>query len=177
MKSITCLLVSLMLMVSCKQAQEEARHQADEFYTKDSEDPTKKLKNLKVSLQDAIKAEFEYKSELERIEKDKKRAIDNADGPNFDGDLKDFKKTDAYKTWKTEKTAEYTEQINELKEQLEQTYQQRKQNVLPDYPIFMAIAEDIGYDATGKATGTNELDVIGAELVRFIVDEVSHEPI
>ena len=32
----------------------------------------------------------------------------------------------------------------------------------------MAIAEDIGYDATGKQTGTNELDVIGAELARFI---------
>ena len=39
---------------------------------------------------------------------------------------------------------------------------------MADYPIFMAIAEDIGYDATGKQTGTNELDLIGAELSRFI---------
>ena len=62
------------------------------------------------------------------------------------------------------------------KEKLEETYQQRKQSALPDYPIFMAIAEDIGYDATGKATGTNELDVIGAELARFIGDEVNYEP-
>ena len=45
---------------------------------------------------------------------------------------------------------------------------QAKQNKLPDYPIFMAIAEEIGYDATGKKTATNELDVIGEELKKFI---------
>jgi type I restriction enzyme M protein len=32
----------------------------------------------------------------------------------------------------------------------------------------MAIAEEIGYDATGKKTGNNELDVIGEELKKFI---------
>lgn len=32
----------------------------------------------------------------------------------------------------------------------------------------MAIAEDIGYDATGKPTNNNELDMIGKELTRFI---------
>jgi restriction endonuclease S subunit len=32
----------------------------------------------------------------------------------------------------------------------------------------MAIAEDIGYDATGKSTNNNELDFIGRELARFI---------
>jgi len=32
----------------------------------------------------------------------------------------------------------------------------------------MAIAEDIGYDATGKETQLNELDYIGQELGKFI---------
>ena len=32
----------------------------------------------------------------------------------------------------------------------------------------MAIAEDIGYDATGRATNTNELVEIGEELQKFI---------
>ncbi|WP_308255895.1 hypothetical protein [Geminocystis sp. GBBB08] len=32
----------------------------------------------------------------------------------------------------------------------------------------MAIADDIGYDATGKATNNNELDIIAVELSRFI---------
>ena len=46
---------------------------------------------------------------------------------------------------------------------------------MPDYPIFMAIAEDIGYDATGKPTGNNELEVITKELERFIRDVVEGE--
>ena len=37
-----------------------------------------------------------------------------------------------------------------------------------NYDIFMAIAEDIGYDATGKPTGNNELEYIGQELKKFI---------
>jgi galactitol-specific phosphotransferase system IIC component len=36
------------------------------------------------------------------------------------------------------------------------------------YDIFMAIAEEIGYDATGKQTQNNELDFIGQELSKFI---------
>ena len=36
------------------------------------------------------------------------------------------------------------------------------------YPIFMAIAEQIGYDATGKKIAVNELDLIGEELKKFI---------
>ena len=40
--------------------------------------------------------------------------------------------------------------------------------MLIDYQIFMAIAEDIGYDATGRKTGNNELDIIGQELTKFI---------
>ena len=34
----------------------------------------------------------------------------------------------------------------------------------------MAIAENIGYDATGKKTSINELDVIGEELKKFIAE-------
>lgn len=52
-------------------------------------------------------------------------------------------------------------------------YLQEKRRQLPDYPIFMAIAEQIGYDATGKDTPINELDTIAAELARFI-KEVNH---
>ena len=78
------------------------------------------------------------------------------------------KQTDDYKTWNADMLAEYANKIDELKSQLSENYQQSKQNELPDYPIFMAIAEEIGYDATGKKTGNNELDVIGEELKKFI---------
>jgi len=64
--------------------------------------------------------------------------------------------------------AEYTTKVEELKNTLTDAYQQAKQRELTDYPIFMAIAENIGYDATGKKTSINELDVIGEELKKFI---------
>jgi type I restriction enzyme M protein len=147
------------------------------FLRKNSTKTTEKLQTLKRQLQDAIKRENRYQVESASIEKTKKHVLDNAIGAEFSGDLKEFKKTEQYKQWKSEKTAEFTEQLNELKERLEEMYMQRKQSALPDYSIFMAIAEDIGYDATGKPTGTNELDVIGAELARFIREEVSHESI
>ena len=38
----------------------------------------------------------------------------------------------------------------------------------PDEDIFMAIADDIGFDATGKPTKVNELDEIGVALAKFI---------
>ncbi|EIJ34520.1 restriction endonuclease subunit M [Thiothrix nivea] len=147
------------------------------FLRKNSAKTTEKLQTLKRQLQDAIKRENRYQVESASIEKTKKHVLDNAIGAEFSGDLKEFKKTEQYKQWKSEKTAEFTEQLNELKERLEEMYMQRKQGALPDYSIFMAIAEDIGYDATNKPTGTNELEVIGAELARFIREEVSHESI
>ena len=78
------------------------------------------------------------------------------------------RQTDEYKSWNASMLEEYATQIDELKTNLIEQYQQAKQNRLPDYPIFMAIAEQIGYDATGKKIATNELDMIGEELKKFI---------
>ena len=78
------------------------------------------------------------------------------------------KQTEEYKTWNTDLLAEYANKVEELKSTLTEAYQQAKQRELTDYPIFMAIAENIGYDATGKKTSTNELDMIGEELKKFI---------
>lgn len=78
------------------------------------------------------------------------------------------KQTEEYKTWNAGLLSEYANKIDELKTRLMEKYQQAKQTELSDYPIFMAIAEEIGYDATGKKTSNNELDVIGEELKKFI---------
>ena len=80
----------------------------------------------------------------------------------------DAKKTEEYKTWNADLLAEYATKVEKLKSTLTEAYQQAKQRELTDYPIFMAIAENIGYDATGKKTAINELDVIGEELKKFI---------
>ena len=78
------------------------------------------------------------------------------------------KQTDEYKSWNASMLEEYAAKIDKLKTSLTEQYQQAKQNKLFDYPIFMAIAEEIGYDATGKKTAINELNVIGEELEKFI---------
>ena len=78
------------------------------------------------------------------------------------------KQTEEYKIWNTDLLAEYASKVDELKNLLSDEYQQAKQKELTDYPIFMAIADNIGYDATGKKTTINELDIIGEELKKFI---------
>lgn len=80
----------------------------------------------------------------------------------------DAKKTEEYKSWNADLLAEYATKVEELKSTLTEAYLQAKQRELKDYPIFMAIAENIGYDATGKKTNINELDVIDEELKKFI---------
>lgn len=140
------------------------------FLRKYSANQTEQLKQLKLSLQNNLLVEHSYKEQVEKLEKEKQTIIKNATGANYIGELGEYKKTEEYKNWKAEISAEYTDKINALKEVLEEAYQQSKQTQMPDYQIFMAIAEDIGYDATGKQTGTNELDTIGAELAHFVVE-------
>ena len=67
----------------------------------------------------------------------------------------------------------FAEQLEDLRYRLTEIYDAKRRKALDDYNIFMAIAEDIGYDATGRATKTNELDPISEELRRFItaIDE------
>ena len=79
-----------------------------------------------------------------------------------------IKQTQEYKEWNADLLAEYAARVDDLKSKLTDEYQEKKQKELPDYPIFMAIAEEIGYDATGKKTEVNELDIIGKELAEFI---------
>ena len=76
--------------------------------------------------------------------------------------------TELVKDSKTKLQQEFTEKVNLFKEEMTEKYFASKQKILDDYPIFMAIAEDIGYDATGRETKTNELVEIGVELQKFI---------
>lgn len=69
---------------------------------------------------------------------------------------------------KTQLTEEYDEKIEKTRELLSENFDVTYKKALNDYPIFMAIAENIGYDATGKETGINELDDISIELSKFI---------
>lgn len=63
---------------------------------------------------------------------------------------------------------DFDERIEKIKELLSESYEEQYRTSLIDYPVLMAIAEDIGFDATGKETGNNELIDISKELSKFI---------
>ena len=65
--------------------------------------------------------------------------------------------------------------VAELRDKLDSEYKSAAAEAFPDEDIFMAIADDIGFDATGKPTKVNELDEIGAELAKFISKERGDE--
>ena len=75
---------------------------------------------------------------------------------------------DSHKEEKAKITAEYRIRIEKLKDIIRNAYMNQCHKELPDYPIFMAIAEEIGYDATGRPKQNNDLVLIGEELKKFI---------
>jgi len=135
-----------------------------------SEAQSEAIRQRKQSLQDAIKEEFSFQQEFNRIDKEKKLHIKELRG--FDNleklQGKELIQSEPYKEWKKEVTALYAEELDKVREKLTELYEERSRQELDDYDIFMAIAEDIGYDATGKETGNNELEIIGRELARFV---------
>ena len=77
-------------------------------------------------------------------------------------------KSDAFAQWKADTSDDYNERIETLRETLNDAYLAEVKAKVADYEIYMAIAEDIGYDATGRPTATNELEAVAGELSRFI---------
>jgi len=142
------------------------------FLKKWSRNETKNLvetkKNIEIELlkdSDYISQRQEWEKEVKQKQKEKAEEIKNKRRLTVTA----AKQTEEYKSWNSELLAEYAEKVETIKTRLSEEYQQSKQQKLPDYPIFMAIAEEIGYDATGKKIANNELDMIGDELKKFIV--------
>ncbi len=140
------------------------------FLRKQSEKQTEKIANQKAKLKEDIKTDNKYILTVEKWEKEKATAIkkleDDAKKQNPKASKKEI--TDAVQVDKSAIQSAFTDKVNLLKEELTEKYFLAKQNTLDDYPIFMAIAEDIGYDATGRSTNNNELIEIGKELSKFI---------
>ena len=132
---------------------------------------SQKIKDTKLKLQNRIKDEAEYKATVENWENEKKDIIKMHSGfENKTGftNKKEIEKADAFIEWKKQVTELYNQKIVALKEQLQERFETMRKTEFEDYPIFMAIAEQIGYDATGKETPVNELEMIGKELKKFI---------
>lgn len=107
---------------------------------------------------------------IEKWEKEKKAAIKKLEEETKQKNSKANKKEigEMIKDGKVELQSAFTDKVNLLKEELTEKYFTAKQAALDAYPIFMAIAEDIGYDAANRPTSNNELIEIGKELAKFI---------
>lgn len=140
------------------------------FLRKHSENQTEKINNQKNKLKETLKKDSSYISTIEKWEKEKVTAIKkletDAKALNPKANKKEI--AEIIQDDKTAIQTAFTDKVNLLKEELTEKYFLAKQNTLDDYPIFMAIAEDIGYDATGRNTNNNELIEISKELSKFI---------
>jgi type I restriction-modification system DNA methylase subunit len=118
------------------------------------------IKKAKDGLQSKIAQDKNLLSKIEAWEKAKK---------DFQKEAKKAKETENQALFEKcqEKIEEANEQIQNFREELDELYQTEKAKIL-DYPIFMAIAENIGYDATGKTIAQNDLTEITTELSKFI---------
>ncbi len=140
------------------------------FLKKHTAEETKRMRDTKQKLKDSIRDKENLQVKLGTIEREKKAAIKELnDRAKFTALAKDQRKeSEAYTTAAQNISDRFNTQADELRYQLAELYEERCRKDLPDYPIFMAIAEDIGYDATGRPTKSNELEPIADELSRFI---------
>ena len=129
---------------------------------------TEKIQAIKSKIQTELKIEYQFFDKITLWESEKKNKLKAMKGLHYTMPIAEFKKTDEYIEWKNNINNIYAEKISLLKEELQEAYLERTRKELPDYSIFMAIAEDIGYDETGKKTATNELEWISEELTKFI---------
>ena len=140
------------------------------FLRKHKENQTEKISNKKEKLKVQVKTDSKYIATIEKWEKEKiasiKKLEEEAKKKNPKANKKEI--TQIIQADKSVVQTAFTDKVNLFKEELTEKYFLAKQTSLDDYPIFMAIAEDIGYDATGRNTNNNELTEIGKELSKFI---------
>lgn len=128
------------------------------FLKKYPQNTTDNIKNSQDNLKEQVAKELKLTETYKKWEAEKREALKPL--------LK--RKDEASQTQKDEINEQFNEKRDKLYNEIAEAYERRKQNVLSNYPIFMAIAENIGYDAAGKPTTQNDLPEITAELKRFI---------
>jgi type I restriction-modification system DNA methylase subunit len=140
------------------------------FLKKHTEKETKRIRDTKQALKDRIRKQEKLEVHLSAIEQRKKKAAEELNNrPEF-ADLgpKKRRENQAYVSAAKELSEKFAAELDDLRNRLTEIFRERRRQDLPDYQVFMAIAEDIGYDSVGRPTKTNELDPIAKELTRFI---------
>ena len=154
------------------------------FIKKHTYKQTKTIQQQREKLQNKLKTKFKYVATIEKWLEEKKEKIKTLDGfNNTTGLIKvnEIKKTQEFKDWRASVNTLYNEKIKDLEDQLTEAYQKERNQYLEsnpkeNYPIFMAIAENIGYDAVGKSTATilNKEEVINDNYTT-IITQLRHD--
>jgi len=149
------------------------------FLRKYSKKHTTNLRDLKTAIQNSIKADFDYFNQIDEWNQEKAEIIKTMDGfthPDGLTTVKEIKASDEFKEWRTEINQQYAEKLTELQEQMQERYQEERAKQLPDYSIFMAIAENIGYDASGKNSAKliNKEEIIEGNYKK-VIEHLSHD--
>jgi type I restriction enzyme M protein len=142
------------------------------FLKKNSATLTKLSRDTKQALKDNIRKQCKFEATLSDLEKQRRQALAELnDRPDFrNSGINERKRNQAYVTAVKDISEKFSASAESLRYRLAELFEERRSKELPDYEIFMAIANDIGYDAVGRETKTNELEGIAAELTRFIND-------
>jgi type I restriction enzyme M protein len=111
------------------------------FLKKHTKETTEQIRKMKLGLQDSLVEETNLVQKIHSWEREKKAL------------LKPLKtKDEITESKKKEISEQYGDKIDSFKEELEERYRAERQRQLLDYPVFMAIADNIGYDGAGKNT-------------------------
>lgn len=141
------------------------------FLQKWTQKHTEELQGQKRAIEERLRTQYKYIETYKQWEREKKDA-QNKKIVELKGkhrlSVTEIKKLPEYKDWNADLTKHYADLLEELQDQLRADYQDTKQKELPDYPILMAIADEIGYDATGRLIEQNDLKGIGEKLQKFI---------
>lgn len=139
------------------------------FLQKHTSQTTEQIKELKLSLQTRLKSQVDYINAMQNLESAKKQELKEL---NKSYPTKEAKQSEAYIHAKSTITLRHKEQVEALQTPLLESYQAQKAQEFTkaglNYEVFMALAQNIGYDATGKPTGINDLDSIAQHLRDFI---------
>ncbi len=124
------------------------------FIKKYNSKKTNEIQRIKFNLQEHLKNEYNYIDTVKKWYKKRNKIVDAQENGNFT----------------------YADRIKEFQEELNEQYHKRKATALKDYPIFMAIAENIGYDATGKSSSIliNKEQIIDGNY-KTIIEHLSHD--
>lgn len=121
---------------------------------------------LRHQCDDNVRAAQERIQDMQEFLKEQTRLI-----KSMEANIKEIKKLPEFQEWKKTCKADLDSSIKALYESIHEqaAHSFRTIETQFDYPIFMAIAESVGYDATGRETTENDLPMIAEQLTEFLL--------